>query len=347
MSTPRQEVIDLTGDAGSPSSRLSGIRQYGRPGFQPHARISRTPPLPPPPIPDVISIDDHDDTPGGHVNAGSPEVELLFTRTLLPTMMPHSRPYGARPPLSGRPASPPPMRSAISYSQSTGGQPSWAEWRNQGQRRHRFDAPLLPEDMYPQRHRRPEGFPRGPHSHTPSHIQTRIIGDLFQNRDSMFMNGVPDIELPGGLNFTAQGFVMNTGNQAAVNARARPPPPTYEPPSPPRAGYTRDPREEDILLCPNCEEELGVGGNDTKKQVWVIKRCGHVCFTLLRYLTELNTNQERGLLRGMYQASAEIRKIKGTATWVAKTLLQVRGRSLRSSICQPFQEFLSGLLVML
>lgn len=285
MSTPRQEVIDLTGDASSPSSRPSGSRQYSRPNFLPHPRISRTPPLPPPPIRDVISIDDHDDTPGGHVNAGSPEVELLFTRTLLPTAMPHSRPHGAaRPPFSGRPASPPPMRSATSYNQPSGGRPSWAEWRNQTQRRRRFDMPLLPQDMYPERHRRPEGLPRGAHGLT--HAQ--FLGGVL-NRDSMFMNGNPNIDLPPNqLNFAAQGFAMDLGNQAAGNARARPPPPTYDPPSPPRAGYTRDPREEDILLCPNCEEELGVGGNETKKQVWVIRKCGHVCFTLLPQLNRVD-----------------------------------------------------------
>lgn len=275
MSTPRQEVIDLTGDAGSPSSRPSGSRPYGRTGFLPHARISRNTPPPPPPIRDVISIDDHDDATGGHVNAGSPELELLFSRTLLPTTMPHSRPQGARPPGAEGPASPP-IQSATNYGQPNSGRPSWAEWRSQTQRRHRFDMPLLPEDMYPQRHRRPEGLPRRPHGQ----IHAQIIGELYNNGDPMFMNAHPDFDLPDRLNFFAQGFAMGPDVQAAGNPRVRPPPPTYDPPSPPRVGYTRNPREEDILLCPNCEEELGVGENDIKKQVWVIKKCGHVCFTL-------------------------------------------------------------------
>lgn len=137
--------------------------------------------------------------------------------------------------------------------------------------------PLLPENMYRQRQSQQEGLPRVPHGQIPSHIRGE-----FSQRDPMFMNANPDINLPPDeLNFWTQGFAMGPGAQAAGNARTRPPPPTYDPPSPPRAGYTRDPREQDILVCPNCEEELGVGKDEIKKQVWVIKKCGHVCFMLL------------------------------------------------------------------
>lgn len=341
MSTPRQEVIDLTGDASGSSSRPSGSRQYGRPNFPSHARIARTPTPSPSSIRNVISIDDHDDTPGSLENAGSPEVELLFTRTLLPTTMPHSRPHGAGPPVSGRPASPPPLRSATNFNQTVDGRLSWAEWRNQPQRARRFDMPLLPQDMYPERHRRQE-VPRGAHGLL--HAQF-LRGGLF--RDSMFMNGNPNFELPADqLDFGTQGFAMDPGNQAAENARARPAPPTYDAPPPPRTGYTRDPTEEDILLCPNCEEELGMGKDDTKKQVWVIRKCGHVCFTLSPKRNRGRELTKLGLLRGMYKASAEIRKGKGTATWLTQTVLQVRGRIVRGKVCQPFHEFFSGLLVM-
>ncbi|KAL9075048.1 MAG: hypothetical protein Q9157_004163, partial [Trypethelium eluteriae] len=49
-----------------------------------------------------------------------------------------------------------------------------------------------------------------------------------------------------------------------------------EPPAPAREGFTRSPAEE-VLVCPNCGDELGDGGEGTLKvQVWIVKGCGHV-----------------------------------------------------------------------
>jgi hypothetical protein len=128
----------------------------------------------------------------------------------------------------------------------------------------------MAEELYRQRSRPQEALPRAAHG-----LHAQIVGELL-NRDPMFMNANPDMDLPDQLNFIAQGFAMGPVGQGHGDARARPPPPTYDPPSPPRAGYTRAPKEEDILLCPNCEEELGIGKDDIKRQVWVIKKCGHV-----------------------------------------------------------------------
>ncbi|KAL8675001.1 MAG: hypothetical protein Q9168_000596 [Polycauliona sp. 1 TL-2023] len=78
--------------------------------------------------------------------------------------------------------------------------------------------------------------------------------------------------LPGDLDFVTQGFQMGE-----VTARqAQPILPTYDAPPAAREGFTRSPEEDDVLLCPNCEEELGTGKDDSKRQVWVIKACGHV-----------------------------------------------------------------------
>jgi hypothetical protein len=48
-------------------------------------------------------------------------------------------------------------------------------------------------------------------------------------------------------------------------------------------GFTRNPVEEDVLICPNCDAELSVGDNEVKRQVWLVKGCGHVSlhFTFL------------------------------------------------------------------
>jgi hypothetical protein len=75
------------------------------------------------------------------------------------------------------------------------------------------------------------------------------------------------------LDFDATGFDL-------VNPRAREapaPPPTYNAPPKAPEGFTRSPEEEGgALICPNCEEELCVGSDDTKRQVWIVKGCGHV-----------------------------------------------------------------------
>lgn len=79
--------------------------------------------------------------------------------------------------------------------------------------------------------------------------------------------------LPMGMDYTTIGF----GLAFEPETPPRPPTPKYDPPPDPGAGFTRSPQEEDVLVCPNCEDELGIGKTDEKKQVWIIKSCGHVC----------------------------------------------------------------------
>lgn len=57
---------------------------------------------------------------------------------------------------------------------------------------------------------------------------------------------------------------------------ALPPTPKYEPPEKAPAGFTRSPGENEEVVCPNCGDELCMGDNDIKQQVWVVKGCGHV-----------------------------------------------------------------------
>ena len=54
------------------------------------------------------------------------------------------------------------------------------------------------------------------------------------------------------------------------------PAPTYDAPDPPRKGFSRCPQDDEVAICPNCQDELGVGGDELKRQVWVVKSCGHV-----------------------------------------------------------------------
>jgi hypothetical protein len=56
----------------------------------------------------------------------------------------------------------------------------------------------------------------------------------------------------------------------------RPQTPKYSPPPEPADGFTRNPGEDEIVVCPNCGDELAVGDGDLKQEVWVVKTCGHV-----------------------------------------------------------------------
>jgi hypothetical protein len=76
---------------------------------------------------------------------------------------------------------------------------------------------------------------------------------------------------PGPLDFHLVAFDMGI-----EPPQAPPPPPTYQAPPAASEGFTRSPEEEGPLICPNCEEELCVGEDEVKRQVWIVKSCGHV-----------------------------------------------------------------------
>jgi hypothetical protein len=75
-------------------------------------------------------------------------------------------------------------------------------------------------------------------------------------------------------NYGMVGFDMGFGSSEPDEPVQRPP--TYTAPPPAPEGFTRSPQENDALICPNCGEELCTGDSDLKKQVWMVKGCGHV-----------------------------------------------------------------------
>lgn len=105
-----------------------------------------------------------------------------------------------------------------------------------------------------------------------------------------FNNMVPLPALPFQLNYAHHPFQHHG---APAGAPASPPKPKHEPPAPAKDGFTRDTCEDQILICPSCEEELAYdpdeeedNGPPTKKQrtkkdkaehhFWAVKECGHV-----------------------------------------------------------------------
>ncbi|RPA98123.1 hypothetical protein L873DRAFT_1688776 [Choiromyces venosus 120613-1] len=80
---------------------------------------------------------------------------------------------------------------------------------------------------------------------------------------------------PGQLDYSrrAPGIIREDSPVIEDVARARNL--DYKAPPPAREGFTRSPNEDDILVCPECQTELGAeSADEAQEQVWASK-CGH------------------------------------------------------------------------
>ncbi|TPR07456.1 hypothetical protein CAN33_0027665 [Aspergillus niger] len=112
-------------------------------------------------------------------------------------------------------------------------------------------------------HGRPDLSFRGFRRHPPmSDVESLWIGDGPAGAIDLTIN--LDVDGPLGLDYQLTGLT-----------RQRTPANAYKPPSPPPEGFTRNVAEDDVVVCPNCDMELGTG-DETKQQIWVVKQCGHV-----------------------------------------------------------------------
>ena len=108
--------------------------------------------------------------------------------------------------------------------------------------------------------------------------------------DNLIEPAAPELPLPDlpgeygnvAFNYQRAAFPIARARIGGRNAIRSSTPPEVIDPEPykePQAvlpGYSRNLAEDDIAICPACEEELASGGNDLKQQVWVSKTCGHV-----------------------------------------------------------------------
>lgn len=111
----------------------------------------------------------------------------------------------------------------------------------------------------------------------------------------------PRMQMPVNLNYATPAF--NIGISPATSERGESPMPV---PDELPEGVHSAPRKDLELVCPHCGDLLGEGDTEDKRQVWAVKRCGHVRRCLadscnLRPLTDICT----GILRRMHCASLQ------------------------------------------
>jgi hypothetical protein len=102
------------------------------------------------------------------------------------------------------------------------------------------------------------------HHHAHRHQGHRMAGAPVGNLGGLLQMGAPPV-----MNFGMTGFDIGMGMNREVT-------PKYEPPPGPEKGFTRSPGEDEVVVCPNCGDELAMGDTEMKQEIWAIKTCGHV-----------------------------------------------------------------------
>ncbi|KAI9820950.1 MAG: hypothetical protein M1832_003422 [Thelocarpon impressellum] len=192
---------------------------------------------------DVIDVDALPDSPGRRRASGrqeSPEVEFTFARQVHP---------------------PPPARPVEPRGFASGAHPypAGAGWDPFGQMMG-WSSGL-------------SGYMRGLGRVPPGRSRERPEGPQPASRAGQGRGVGPDTGLARFANLRPDYDMVALDDEPTP---ARPVAPTYDAPEPAAEGFTRSPAEDDAILCPNCGEELGLGKSKEQRQVWFVKKCGHV-----------------------------------------------------------------------
>lgn len=241
MSQSTQHVIDLTEDRSSPVTS-----QVMQPPFS-HSEGQRGAQRPPRFDRDIINIDDPEDE-AVDLRENSPEIQFLTSR---PRSRSLSTTRQARQQSNFR------QRRHTPAIRSPGRRPQHVSVRFTG----------APDESHGHQNAGWLFHPFAPrvNTNTPRTHEDELIE--WEN----FPNG--NFELPAHLDYLMPAFNLE---EPAARRQPQPRLPTYDPPTPAQEGFTRTPKEDDVLVCPNCDDELGLGDDEVKRQVWVVKACGHV-----------------------------------------------------------------------
>jgi len=128
-----------------------------------------------------------------------------------------------------------------------------------------FDANGLAMHYPPPTRPRPRPRPRDS-GHGRRGTAPGIPGSGFSDDFISFMTS-----MPGMLQYSTSAFSYNSPTQPAPRPRRN----SYKAPVPAAEGFTRCLEDENVPVCPHCEEELGVG-EGRKQEIYIAKPCGHV-----------------------------------------------------------------------
>jgi hypothetical protein len=233
---PGTTVIDLTDDP-EPAQEQDASGNGPAP---PRRRAAHAPRYPH----EIIDLEELEEQRSeATARQGSPEVELLYSNPIR-----HSTPALLHPPTM------PSM--GFWYNSPLGQQP-----QNPGMLQGFAHTFISLANVF--QHRHPHG--NGPRLDVPINAGRERQEEHARHhagvRTTLFQMPNPDYE--------RQGFPLG---QPATHDQLE----NHDPLPQARPGFTRTPGEGDILICANCDSELGEGDTEERRQVWVIKICGHV-----------------------------------------------------------------------
>jgi len=178
-----------------------------------------------------------------------------------------------------------------------------------------------------QRHRMPP-IPVRVRRHSPHRLAQGMQMQNFLNDGPTVGDISENFRLPDMLDFETAAFHVHR------DVTAPPPLPLYDAPAPARPGYTRSAAESDVIICPNCNGELGIGDDELKRSVWVIKKCGHVSLHIL-----INTQPlPQQILSPMYHPALPLSHLNPpglSRRWVLPPARSRCFRALTSSFRKP------------
>ncbi|RAK95245.1 putative RING finger domain protein [Aspergillus ibericus CBS 121593] len=237
------EVIDLTNEPDTPEQTAQQQPPFpAESSRRPHSRPRPRPPrFPRDILTEVVDLEEESDNANQPDSPGSPEVQFVGATVLRP-----------RPRLQPMEPQPPPLPPFDRM-------PPRNIWRDVLQLQTPFHRPLPFGEQF-----RPDVAYRGFRRTLPplSEVESLWLGDGRAGAIDLTIN--LDVDGPLGLDYQLTGVTPDRG-----------PANSYKPPTPPPEGFTRNIEEDDVVICPNCDLELGIG-DEVKQQIWVVKQCGHV-----------------------------------------------------------------------
>lgn len=257
-----REIIDLSADASPTATRTQ----------------QNPPPNEPAPVPAPAPVEHPAEPNPTHEARASPEIQFISERPLSRSQRPPTLPREA-------PRAPGPLAVDLTHDLDDDVVHVRTEERagvNMLEPQGQFDfdgrfgglGRLTARLLGPPR-RRLQGIAMGGQQHIPPWLRDDDEHTFLFAAPARRPGNIPNVRM----DYQTVAFELGLPDQQAfaeIDIVRPPSPPKYEAPSPVREPFTRSPEEGESLVCPNCKHELAMGDTEEKRQVWIVKACGHV-----------------------------------------------------------------------